>query len=199
MKLNAQRDERRVTNATSSVLLKALSKRFKWNYVEHIQWWRRWWYQKGGCSAGRFHENCECVDWAWERERESTSVCVCLLWFFFTLNSYFAFYPFNSIIQWCTSRQIVHVHTHTHIPHATHTTQTCTLFKTFLFMLQQHLWRLLPVSAVLLLPEFSVWNKKKFSVYDSCLWIWYPHSFWLLAADNNIVCKEREHTISIYT
>lgn len=93
---------------------KCFPNRFKWNYVEHIQWWRWWWYQKGGCSAGRFHGLnmivlvCACA---------SVCMCVAVTFFYYCV-------AFNSIIQWCIS-QIYGTNTHTcaciHIHWDTHT------------------------------------------------------------------------------
>lgn len=144
----------------------------------YIQRWRRWWYQKGGCSAGKISMDCECVDWACLCMYVSRFACVfvcCCDFFSLPIRSLLRLYPFNSIIQWCTSRingKRAHAHTHTYACTHVYTgpfirvydTETCTLFETFLFMLQQHLWRLLPVSAVLLLPEFYGEQKKKRNV-----------------------------------
>lgn len=84
----------------------------------YIQRWRRWWYQKGGCSAGKISMDCECVDWACLCMYVSRFACVfvcCCDFFSLPIRSLLRLYPFNSTIQWCTSRingKRAHAHTH---------------------------------------------------------------------------------------
>lgn len=120
---------------------------------------------------------CICVDAA------AVDVIVVVVILFF--HACFVFHPFNSIIQWRSSQingkwsypaytlTFTLTHTRTFISR-----EICIehkrapYFETFLFILllqqdqqqqhKQHLWWwLLPVSAVLLLPEFYVWRKYK--------------------------------------
>lgn len=93
----------------------------------------------------------------WLNRSMVVCVCVCkrvFVWYFFRA---VPASPFDLIIQWCTSLKYAQTHTQrlTHTETCAKGTETSTLFETFLFMLQQRqIWRLLPVSALLLLPEF---------------------------------------------
>lgn len=115
MKSNAQRDERRVTNATSSVLLKALPKPFQIKLCRAHTMMTTMMISKRWLLCGEISQIANVLI-----EPECARVCVsvyCCEVAFFSLDSYFAFYPFNSIIQWCTSRQHRNIYTNTHMQH----------------------------------------------------------------------------------
>lgn len=182
----------------------------------YIQRWRRWWYQKGGCSAGKISMDCECVDWACLCMYVSRFACVfvcCCDFFSLPIRSLLRLYPFNSIIQWCTSRingKRAHAHTHTH----THA-HTYTLAHSYVCTIQRHA----PYSKHFYLCCSSIYDdyclfllyyycqsfmeskkkterkiKRSALAYDSCFWIWYARCFAVLGLN-----KEPTVYISTYT
>lgn len=130
--------------------------------------------------------NCECVDWAWMR----ACMCVCvLLWgcFFF---HWIPTSPFIHLTQ--SSSGVLHGNIGTCIQTHTCNTDVHPIRNIFIYAAAASMTIIACFCCIIIARVFCMKIKRKFSVHDSCLWIWYPHRFWLLAANDNIVCKERQ-------
>lgn len=143
--------ERRVTNATSSVLLKVLSKSFQMKLCRAYTMMTMMMISKRWLLCGE-------ISWI-EYDCIGACMCVCV---YVCCRDYF-FTPVSPLTQSSsgvflkyTAQTLTHVHASTSIETHTHTYghKRAPWSKHFYLCCMQHLWRLLPVSAVLLLPEF---------------------------------------------